>query len=213
MKITELLLVIGLMVMGRSYAQFPSKLSATDKVYGLSKFWQEVNYNFVYLNKIDRQGWDSMYRALIPQVQATKNDYDYWRLMEKFCAFLKDGHTGVWSSDTAISNNFLTKMFGKYWIGFTNVDGHAIVNYTLKKHLKEIPIGSELIEVDGLPTAQYLKERILPYMSSSTDYVREDMAISNIIAELKGSTYHVKLKRPNNREFASDKSRPGQSGQ
>ncbi len=30
------------------FGQVPNSLTAAEKVYGLSKFWQEVNYNFVY---------------------------------------------------------------------------------------------------------------------------------------------------------------------
>src|SRR5688500_11636045 len=86
--ITFLLSLTGI----NSYSQIANTLSLADKIYGLSKFWQEVNYNFVYLNKINRSAWDSTYKALIPQVAATKNDYDYYRLLEKFCALLKDGH-------------------------------------------------------------------------------------------------------------------------
>src|SRR6478752_8775341 len=78
------------------YAQLPDSIPAADKVYGLSKFWQEVNYNFVYLDKVDSKAWDSMYKTLITQVQQTTNDYDYYRLLLKFCASLKDGHTNVW---------------------------------------------------------------------------------------------------------------------
>lgn len=196
-----LLVLLGFFCSLRAQNTLPNKLSVNDKIYGLSKFWQEVNYNFVYLNKVNRNSWDSLYHSMIEQVSNTKNDYDYWQLMKRFCAFLNDGHTGVWSTDTAINNNILTKMFGDYWIGFTNVGGRAIVNYTLKKHIKEIPIGTELIEVNGLPTTKYLQQFVLPYMSSSTDYVREDMAISNIIAGLRGTTYHVKLKRPNGTIF------------
>jgi hypothetical protein len=33
-------------------AQVSNKLTAAEKVYGLSKFWQEVNYNFVPLSKV-----------------------------------------------------------------------------------------------------------------------------------------------------------------
>ncbi|QES89090.1 S41 family peptidase [Rhizosphaericola mali] len=179
----------------------PNKLSVSDKVYGLSKFWQEVNYNFVYLNKVNRNSWDSLYYSMIEQVSTTQNDYDYWQLMKRFCAFLNDGHTGVWSTDTAIVNNTLTMMFGEYWMGFKNVGGHAIVNYTLKKRIKEIPIGSELIEVNGLPTAEYIQKNVMPYVSSSTDYVREDEAIRNVIAGLQGTSYKIKLKRPNGTIF------------
>lgn len=35
-------------------AQIPDQLSNSEKVYGLSKFWQETNYNFIYLNKVDK---------------------------------------------------------------------------------------------------------------------------------------------------------------
>ncbi len=195
-RLNFFLILILFVSCANAQLKIPNKLSAADKVYGLSKFWQEVNYNFVYLSKVDRTQWDNLYKDMIVKVQATSNDYDYWKQMQKFCAFLNDGHTGVWTMDTAISNNVLTKMFGDYWIGFTNVDGHAIVNYTLKKHLKEIPIGSELVEVNGISTRQYLKDSILPFISSSTDYVREDLAISNIIAGLTGTSYKIKLKRP-----------------
>ncbi|WP_447642093.1 MULTISPECIES: S41 family peptidase [Chitinophagaceae] len=179
----------------------PNLLSNTDKVYGLSKFWQEVNYNFVYLDQVNRQQWDSLYQSMIAQVQTTRNDYDYWQLMKKFCAFIKDGHTNVWSNDTTISKNVYTKMFGAYWIGFTNVNGHAIVNYTLKKDIKYIPIGTELIEVNGLPITQYLNDSVIPYISSSTDYVREDDAISSVLAGYVGQQYRVKFKRPDGSIF------------
>ena len=53
----------------QGHAQIANTISAADKVYGLSKFWQEVNYNFVYLDKIDRTSWDSTYIALITQLQ------------------------------------------------------------------------------------------------------------------------------------------------
>ena len=69
-----------------SFGQIPNKLTPTDKIYGLSKFWQEVNYNFVYLDKVDRTMWDNRYRELIPIVQNTKNDYEYYRELQKFCA-------------------------------------------------------------------------------------------------------------------------------
>ena len=48
-----------------TFAQIPNKLTPEDKVYGLSKFWQEVNYNFVYLEKVDRNMWDGRYKELI----------------------------------------------------------------------------------------------------------------------------------------------------
>ena len=92
----------------------PQNLSPTDKVYGLSKFWEEVNYNFVYLDKIDRQAWDSTYKAMIPLVEKTTNDYEYFLLLERFCAMLKDGHTNVYVPEN-VGALLFGKHFGKYW--------------------------------------------------------------------------------------------------
>src|SRR5665213_2989046 len=146
----------------RSFGQdIPNTLTPAEKVYGLSKFWQEVNYNFVYLYKVDGHAWDSIYEALIPQVEQTKNDYDYYRLLQKFCAMLKDGHTNVWPS-SAVGKLVYAKMFGKYWLSTQNVDGKAIVNRILKSEASEIPIGTEIIEVNGLATTQYLRDSVEP---------------------------------------------------
>ena len=177
------------------FAQLPDKISKADKIYGLSKFWQEVNYNFVYLDKVDRNAWDSTYKAMITQVENTTNDYDYYRLLQKFCAMLHDGHTNVWMPGS-LNGLLLTKMFGEYWFGTADIDGKAIINRTLKAKMKEVPVGSEIIEVNGLTTAQYLKDSVKPYISSSTDYVLEDEAISNMLMGLPGAGYKVRIKRP-----------------
>jgi C-terminal processing protease CtpA/Prc len=189
-------LCITLLATTPLFAQFPaSVLSPTDKIYGLSKFWQEVNYNFVYITRIDRRTWDNAYKAMIPQVLATPDDYTYWRLMAKFCALLHDGHTNVYMPG-ALYGNILTKMFGPYWFGTENIGGKAIITHTLKSRLKEIPIGSEVIEVNGLTTAQYLADSVKPYIASSTEYVRDDWAIGNLLQGPSGASYKIKIRRP-----------------
>src|ERR1035437_7462437 len=101
-------------------------LTTADKVYGLSKFWEEVNYNFIYLDKVNRVKWDSTYKALITIVQKTENDYQYYRELQKFCALLKDGHTNVYfpqSIDTLIYHS----NFGAYKFSVTNIENKAII--------------------------------------------------------------------------------------
>lgn len=190
------LVLIALLKASALCAQLPaSVLTPSDKVYGLSKFWQEVNYNFVYLDRIDRRQWDSTYRAIIGQVLASPDDYSYWRLMQRFCATLHDGHTNVWMP-APINDLVLTKMFGPYWFGTENIDGKAIVTHTLKSRVKEIPIGSEIIEVNGLSVAQYIADSVKPYISSSTGYVLDDWAISSLLQGPTGASYRIKLRRP-----------------
>ncbi|MBY0244721.1 MAG: hypothetical protein K2Q03_04625 [Sphingobacteriaceae bacterium] len=179
-----------------SFGQIPNKLTTTDKVYGLSKFWQEVNYNFVYLDKVDRTMWDNSYRKLIPIVQNTKNDYEYYRELQKFCALLKDGHTNVYFPKGIEQMN---TMFGDYRLFIENIDGKAIIVRTNFSKKDEIPFGSEIIEVNGKTTEKYVKENVAPYISSSTDYVLEDWSIGKLLIGLEGEIFKIKIRKPNNK--------------
>jgi len=176
-------------------AQIPSTLTNEDKIYGLSKFWQEVNYNFVYLEKINRVKWDSTYREMIKTVQQTTNDYEYYRVLKKFCALLKDGHTNVYfpkSIDTLIYRNG----FGLYKIFVKNVDNKVIIVNINKSKKDELPVGSEILEVNGMPTHEYINKFVAPYISSSTDYVLQDWSVIKLFEGLKGQKYEIKIKTP-----------------
>lgn len=196
------LLAVLLFASLAAHAQpLPNTISAADKVYGLSKFWQEVNYNFVYLDKVDRRMWDSTYRAYITQVQATPNDYEYYRLLQRFCALLNDGHTNVFAPGS-IGSLMYGKMFGKYWFGLEYIDGKAIINRRLKSQAELFPIGTEVIAVNGLPTERYMRDSVEPYISSSTDYVRKRLAAQNLLYGLIGTSYDVTFRKPDGNEFS-----------
>lgn len=177
-------------------AQIPNKISAADKVYGLSRFWQEVNYNFVYLDKVNRNEWDSLYRVLISRVQETKNDYEYYRELQKFCAFLKDGHTNIYFPPGVEQMN---TMFGDYRLFIENINHKPIIVRTNYSKKDEIPLGSEVMEVNGLPAKEYREKYVAAYISSSTDYVLEDWSTARLLSGLDGESYTVKIRRPDNK--------------
>lgn len=177
-------------------AQIPNQLSNADKVYGLSKFWQETNYNFIYLNKVDKKEWNSLYKEYITKVQETENDYEYYRLLQKFCAFLKDGHTNVYFPKN-IQDSIYNTNFGDYRIFLSNIEGKAIITRVNQSKKKELPIGTEIVKVNGLSTKEYLKNNVLPYISSSTDYILEDRGVSRLLEGYVGTQYELELKLPN----------------
>ena len=178
------------------FGQIPNEMSKEDKVYGLSKFWQEVNYNFIYLNKIDRLEWDKMYKKLIIEVQETKNDYEYFRLLQKFCAYLKDGHTNIYFPKN-IQDNIYNTNFGEYRLFLTNIEGKAIITRINETKKTEIPIGTEIIKVNGIETKEYLVKNVIPYISSSTEYIRNDLAIKTMLQGYVGTEYNLVLQLPN----------------
>ena len=182
-----------------SVAQVPNTLTPAEKIYGLSKFWQEVNYNFVYLDKIDKTKWDEAYQKLITTVAQTPNDYQYYLQLQRFCALLKDGHTNV---NFPRSIEVMNSKFGDYRLMLQNIENKAIVVHVNASKKEEIPIGSEIIEVNGQPTAAYLSEQVIPYIASSTSYILQDWGIRDLLKGLVGDTYNVKIKKPNGKIIA-----------
>ncbi|PZR27929.1 MAG: peptidase S41 [Citrobacter freundii] len=192
----KIIISISLLILWSvSFGQLPNTLSAADKIYGLSKFWQEVNYNFIYLNKVDRKAWDSTYKAMITSVTKTANDYEYYRELQKFCAMLKDGHTNIYMPQV-IQEKSMTTMFGDYRFFIQNIDNKAIIVRTNASKKDEVPAGSEVIEVNGKPTDQYIAVNVAPYIASSTDYVLKDWSYSGLLQGLEGDRFLIKIKKP-----------------
>lgn len=190
------IIIFLLLITGKLFAQMPSTITKEDKVYGLSKFWQEVNYNFVYLDKVDRDQWEDEYRRLITDVQETENDYAYYRLLQQFCAFLSDGHTNIFFPEN-VRNKISTSHFGDYRLFLKNIDGEAIVTRVNLSKKEEIPIGTEIVKVNGLATSEYINRFVKPYISSSTKHILEDWGISRLFRAPNGTSFDFEMKLPN----------------
>jgi C-terminal processing protease CtpA/Prc len=191
----HLVIALSFFFSAQIFAQMPAELSSNEKVYGLSKFWQEVNYNFVYLHKVDREAWDREYKNLITQVQQTENDYEYFRLLEKFCAMLKDGHTNIYFPQNIreqLNNNFTEHAFQ-----LTGIEGKAIIVRINESKKNDLPVGTEIVEVNGHSTQEYLNKNVIPYVSSSTDYVLQEMAIRAMFEAPIGTEFKIKFRLPN----------------
>ncbi len=187
------LVFLVILFSARSFAQIDTiaNLSTADKLYGLSKFWSEASYNFAYFDHA-KINWDSTYRAYIPKVLATKNTWEYYQLMQRFCALLKDGHT-----DLGFPVSLLTHKSRYKWIYFENFDKRFFVTDIPVQFKDQVPLGSELVSVDGIPAKAYAEKEILPYLSASTDYVRWNQAASMMFYGTDSTkVWHLKLRTP-----------------
>lgn len=197
MKKFNLLILLLLFVMSSLQAQLSNTISVADKIYGLSSFWQEVNYNFVYLNERDTALWNATYKKLLIDVQNTQSDYEYYRLLQKFCALLKDGHTNVYFPDE-IEKQLNINDFGAYQIFLTHIEGKAIITRVNASKKNEVPVGSEIIKVNGIDTQKYMDEYVIPYISSSTEHILRDWAVQWLLEAPWGTGFEITLKLPNN---------------
>lgn len=189
------LVVLFLAALSASLIQaqdIPNTLTPEQKLVGLSTLWSEAKYNEAFFDNIGEAKWDSAYRAFIKPVMESPDDYRYARELQRFCALLRDGHSRVYYFKGPI----ITTFFDKFQWYLSCIEGKAIVTAISSKRKKEIPIGSEIVEVNGMPTSEYLEKEVIPYICSSTDYVRLDNAVNIMFQSLKGDSYQVKIKTP-----------------
>jgi C-terminal processing protease CtpA/Prc len=167
------------------------QISQEQKIQALSMFWKEASENFVYFYKVPKLNWDSAYAAFIPKVLATKNFYEYSRVMKKFAALLQDSHTYIgFDADALIDYD----NFGKYKISLKEFDNKIYVVNTGVKTKDEIPLRSEILSVNNIPTEKYLKDSIEPYIGESTDYIRREIAVLQLFSGQIGTTLTIRIK-------------------
>lgn len=177
-----------------------SNISDADKLYGLSKFWSEATYNFAFFDHA-KINWDSTYKAFIPKIRATKSTWQYFWEMQRFAALLKDGHT-----DMGFAPQLMIKPRSR-WIYIENFDKHFIVTDMPVQYKDKVPLGSELISVDGMPLADYAEKELLPYICSSTDYVKWNTAARMIFYNRATDTaqvWHLQLRTPKGKIISYD---------
>lgn len=196
---TIIFLLLSFFLATASPAQREHTLTPEEKLYGLSRFWQEVNYNFAFFGQVPHLNWDSAYQAYIPKVLATESDYDYYRTLQRFCALLQDGHTNVYMP-RGIDSLLYQTSFGDYRLFLENINGKAIVTHINEPKKEEIPVGSEVIRVNGMPTREYLEKAVIPYISSSTGYILWDNGIRSLLKGFAGESIDIRIRTPEGEE-------------
>ncbi len=176
------------------------QLRNEEKIYGLSLIWQEVNYNYAYMDnyKLD---WDSVYVANIPKVMAAKNLTEYYSVLSKIINSFHEGHT------TIIRPPEVKKMYGNVPIAMSYINGKYYVTAYSSKYKDTISIGSILTKVNGYDVDDYFDKFVFPNNNLAEHIAKRQMGKGRFFAGLlseeleatflnsDGKTVSLKLKR------------------
>jgi hypothetical protein len=140
---------------------FPNRLSKNDKLYWLGQLWAETKYNFVNIDRLNFD-LDSLYKSFIDKVLDTQNDFDYFKVLQLFMASLHDGHSEVYWRRFPYTD----------YVPMTLEDFNKKVYITSVRKVPEFDstwVGSEITEIEDIPTSEYLERKVFPYISASTE--------------------------------------------
>jgi C-terminal processing protease CtpA/Prc len=179
-------------------------LSDNDKLYALSLFWSEAKYNFAFIDKLNFD-LDSLYRAYIPKVLATTNDYEFYEVMGLFSGSFHDGHTQVYYSEGSAYTDYIG-MSARYF----NDELYII---SVKESLSmTFPAGSKILEINGLNTAEYMRRHIEPHIDSDFKPTVQRLSASLLLsAKLSIDTLTIKYQTPKNEILVNQMPRDGHS--
>lgn len=148
-----------------------STISTTDRLFGLAKVWQEIAQNSVGFARNIHHDWDSLYCSYIPHVIKSASDYEYYRTLQRFAASLDESGTGVTfprqiADSLVVPPVIIKEIRGRFYI--TNTD---------RRYVEKLPIGSEVIRINGFAIRAWLDQEVLPYISASTPHGRAAAAL------------------------------------
>ncbi len=153
--IISLVLLSSLVFIPRTKADTTTE----ERVYILSTVWRNVRDNFAFPQHFEKVNPDSLFKAFLPKVMNAESEQEFSRLMTEFLAKFDDGHTRFFAeSQTATVP-----------IKFIGLDNKVYVRNIGKEFAKRIPVGSQLVKIDGEPVRDFLEANIFPYVAAPND--------------------------------------------
>jgi carboxyl-terminal processing protease len=140
-------------------------LSPEEKTAGLARVWAEVKYGFVHLDRVPDLDWDQLFLDTLPEVRDTRSTAEYYRVLQKLCARLHDGHTSI-----NVPNELFRRMYSRPAIDTRLIEGRVFIVKVLRDSLlrKGIRPGLEILRIDGSPVREFAETNVAPYQSAST---------------------------------------------
>ncbi|MCM1166775.1 MAG: S41 family peptidase [Lachnospiraceae bacterium] len=127
-------------------------MTVEERIYTLSCLWKEAEYNFAFWAERSDVDWNAEYRRFLPLVMNAEGDLEFYRLLMRFYALLRDGHTSV-SPPAALFEGRCVPF------GVTRAEG----KFLLAAAPEERFLFAELTSIQGLPTAEYVEKYVYPY--------------------------------------------------
>lgn len=152
-------LIVSLLIVAGFSINAKADTSTEERVYILSTVWRNVRDNFAFPEHFKQANPDSLFRAFLPKVMSAESEQDFSLLMTEFLVQFGDAHTRF----------YVNAQTYNVPVQFVGIDNKVFVKNIGKQFVKSIPIGSQLVKIDGVPINDYIAEKIYPYIAAPND--------------------------------------------
>ena len=169
-------------------------LTAAERAFGLVQFWTEVKYNFAYFDQVPDLDWDQALIEYLPRVLADQSDLEYYKVLMEICAKLNDGHTEIFLPVS------LAVSIAKPPVEIRWIADHFFVTNVDRTLTEQIPLGSQVFFVEGIPIENYIEKNIRPYVSSSTEHIRKKIICERLLEGATKSSLEIGIVTPSGQD-------------
>lgn len=172
------------------------RLSPTDRAELAARVWSEARYSFASWDHV-RADWDSALAATLRAAAQPQSDYAYWRRLRRLVALLGDVQSAV------VPPAALRSRLARPPIALMSVEQRPfLVDYAENDEMRVARPErlSEIIAVQGIPAAAWLRDSILPTVGGATPAVRWERAVTEMLMGERGTPLHLILKLPGGEE-------------
>jgi C-terminal processing protease CtpA/Prc len=184
---------------------FPALLAAqrspavgVDRQVISAALWAEARYNYAYWDAV-RANWDSAFAATVTFTNAhpAPTDLQFVQRLDRWGALLNDGQLEI-LPPPAVANRVARPP-----LALRSIERRPfIMDYAVNDEMRVARPErlAEILAVQGVPVADWIRDSVLPGVSGSSDASRWERAVVHMLDGERGTALHLSLKPPGGAE-------------
>jgi len=168
------------------------QLTAADRARMVATLWSDARYNYAYWDRV-RADWDSALDANLAAALPRQSDLAFWRRLRTLVALLNDGQAAV------VPPPAVRARAGRPPVRLVAVEGRPFVlDYAENDELRiaHPERGLEIVSVQGVPAATWIRDSILPGIAGTTAATRWARAVEAMLEGERGTPLELQLRMP-----------------
>lgn len=170
----------------------PTGASPVDQQLVAAGIWAEARYNYAYWDAV-RANWDSAFAATVTAAGQHLSELQFLHRLRRWVALLNDGQLQILPPPAIASR------IARPPLALRSIERRPfIMDYALNDEMRIARPErlAEIVAVQGIPAAAWIRDSILPEVPGATDAARWERAVAAMLEGERGTALHLQLRLP-----------------